>query len=171
MNLIQFLAMKLHKGPVFIHGMVNSIEAVVPSILNFVNSRPKWVVVLETIDAMRQLILQDRHATCRNIETILSIIGTSIHSILHEHLTVNKICSRWIPTMSIAQKMARVGWSKEMLKKYDRSDESLIYEIYKMSQIKQKVARALSTSKQIITCFFSERLDISQSCQSNNAQH
>ena len=41
------------------------------------------VVVPETIDAMRQLILQDRHVSYREIETTLGIIGTSIHSILN----------------------------------------------------------------------------------------
>ena len=50
----------------------------------------------EIIDAVCQLILQDRHVTYHEIETTLAISGTSIHSILHEHLTVTKICSRWI---------------------------------------------------------------------------
>ena len=60
----------------------------------FREDRPKSVVVMETVDAMRQLILQDRHVTYRAIETTLGISRTSIHSILHEHLTVKKICSR-----------------------------------------------------------------------------
>ena len=56
------------------------------------------------------------HVTYREIETTLGISETSIHSILHEHLTVKKIGSRWIPhNLSIAQKKARVNWSKEML--------------------------------------------------------
>ena len=38
MNLIQFLAMKLHKGPVFIDGMVKSTEVVVHSKSNFVKA-------------------------------------------------------------------------------------------------------------------------------------
>ena len=59
----------------------------------FREGRPKSVVVPETIDAVRQLILYDRHVTYREIETTLGISGTSIHSILHEHLTVKKICS------------------------------------------------------------------------------
>ena len=43
--------------------------------------------------------------TYREIETTLGISGNSIHSILHEHLTVKKICLRWIPhNLSIAQK-------------------------------------------------------------------
>ena len=71
----------------------------------FREGRPKSVVVPETINAERQLILQDRHVTYREIETTLAISGTSIHSILHEHLTVKINCSRWIPhKLSIAQK-------------------------------------------------------------------
>ena len=57
----------------------------------FREGRSKSVVVPETMDAVRQMILQDSHVTYREIET------TSIHSILHEHLTVKKICSLGIP--------------------------------------------------------------------------
>ena len=144
----------------------------------FRKGRPKSVVVPETIDAVRQLILQDHHVTYREIETTLGISGTSIHSILHEHLTVKKICSRWIPhNLSIAQKKARVDWSKEMLQKYDRGaskhvydivtgDESWIYAyepeskqqstvwVFQDEPNPTKVARARSTSKQMIACFF-----------------
>ena len=52
---------------------------------------PKLVVIPETIDIVRQLILQDRHVSHPEIETTLGISGTSIHSILHKHLTVKKI--------------------------------------------------------------------------------
>ena len=79
---------------------------------------------------MRQLILQDRNVTYCGIETTLGISGTSIHSILHEHLTVKKICSLWIPhNLAIAQKKARVDWSKEMLKKYHRGASQHVYDI------------------------------------------
>ena len=83
--------------------MVNSTEIVVHSKTNFVKVVKNQL--LSTIDAVRQLILQDRHVTYREVETTLEISGTSIHSILHEHLTVKKICSHWIPhDLSIAQK-------------------------------------------------------------------
>ena len=49
MNLIQFLAMKLHQGPMFIDGMVNSSEVVVHSKTNPVEGCPKSVAVPETI--------------------------------------------------------------------------------------------------------------------------
>ena len=68
--------------------------------------------------------------TYHEIEITLGISGTSIHSILHEHLTVKKICSRWIPhNLSIAQKKARDDWSKEMLQKYDRGASKHVCDI------------------------------------------
>ena len=93
MNLIQFLAMKLHQGPVFIdmYGEFKRDCSLLQD--DFREGRSKLVVVPETIDSTRQLILQDRHVTYREIETTLGISGTIIHSILHEHLTVKKIYS------------------------------------------------------------------------------
>ena len=62
---------------------------------------PKAVVVPETIDAVSQLILQNRHVTYREIETTLGISGTSIHSILHEHLSVKKNLFAFDPTQFV----------------------------------------------------------------------
>ena len=116
--------------------------------------------------------------TYREIETTLGITRTSIHSILHEHLCVKKICSHWIPhNLLNAQKKARADWLKEMLQKYDRGASKHVYDIvtgdelwiyaYKPESKQQstvwvfqdepnptKVARAQSTSKQMIVCFF-----------------
>ena len=54
----------------------------------FREGHSKSVVVPESKDALRQLILQDGYVTYREIETTLDDSRTSIHSILHEHLTV-----------------------------------------------------------------------------------
>ena len=56
---------------------------------------PRTVVVRENIDAVRELIMQDRHVTYREIKASLGSSSTSIHSILPEHQAVKKIC--WIP--------------------------------------------------------------------------
>ena len=79
----------------------------------FREDRPKSVVVPETIDAGRQLILQDRHVTYCETEATIGISGTSIQSILHEHLTVKKIYSRWIPHyLSLVQKNQSIRVAK-----------------------------------------------------------
>ena len=106
MNLIQFLAMKLHRW----YGEFNRGRSSLQD--EFLEGRPKSVVVPETIDAVRQLILQERHVTYREIETTL-VSGSSIHSMLHEYLTVKKICSRWIPhNLSIAQRNQSIRVTK-----------------------------------------------------------
>lgn len=144
----------------------------------FREGRPKSIVVPANIDAVRNLIMEDRHVTYREIESSLGISSTSVKSILHEHLSVKKICSRWIPhNLKTAQKEARVSWCKEMIAKYDggaskdvysivTGDESWIYayepETKQQSTVwvfqdelkPTKVARARSTSKQMVACFF-----------------
>ena len=59
--------------------------------------RPKSAAVPENIDAVRELIMQDRHVTYREIQASLGVGLCCIQTILHEHLAVKKICSRWIP--------------------------------------------------------------------------
>lgn len=144
----------------------------------FKEGRPKSVVVPENIDAVCELIMQDRHVTYREIEASLGISMTSIHKILHEHLAVKKICSRWIPhNLTIDQKNTRVNWCKEMILKYNRGASNAVYNIYTGDEswiycyepeTKQqstvwvfqdepnptKVVRARSTSKQMVACFF-----------------
>jgi len=144
----------------------------------FKEGRPKTVVVPETIDAVRELIMEDRRVTYREIEASLGISMTSIHKILHEHLAVKKVCSRWIPhNLTIDQKLARVDWCKATLKKYDRGASHAVYNIYTGDETwiyayepetKQqstvwmfegednptKVARTKSTSKKMVATFF-----------------
>ena len=140
--------------------------------------RPKSVVVQENIDAVQNLILEDRHVTYCEIEATIGISSTSIHKILHDHLAVRKVCSRWIPhNLTKTQKDARVDWCKQMLNKFNRGaskdvykivtgDESWIY-AYEPERKQQstvwvfqdepnptKVVRARSTSKQMVACFF-----------------
>lgn len=83
--------------------------------------RPSTSVVATNIDAVREMIQMDRHVTYREIQASTGIDMKQIHEILHEHLAVKKLCARWIPhNLTEAQKKARVKWSKEMLKKFNR---------------------------------------------------
>ena len=140
--------------------------------------RPFSAVVPENIDAVRELIMQDRHVTYREIAASLGLGMTSIHSILHQHLAVHKVCSRWIPhNLTIDQKQCRVVWCKEMIEKYNSGTSKSVYNIYTGDEswiycyepeTKQqstvwvfqsepnptKVVRGRSTSKQMIACFF-----------------
>ena len=83
----------LRQGPVFINGMVNSIEVELTSLQNeFREDRRKSVVVPETFDVLRKLIMQHRHrVTYLELEATINIIvhGTSINSMLHDHFQAN----------------------------------------------------------------------------------
>ena len=75
---------------------------------------------------MRQLILQYRHVTYREMETTLGISGTSIYSILHRHLTVKKNLFA-LDTTQFVNRSRKV--SKEMFQKYDRGASKYVYDI------------------------------------------
>lgn len=123
------------------------------------------------------MIMQDRHVTYCEIEATLDISPNSIHTILHEHLAVKKVCCRWIPhNLTNAHKEARVDWCRKMIEKFNAGaskevykivtgDESWIY-AYDPERKQQstvwvflgelnptKVVRARSVSKQMVACF------------------
>jgi Transposase. len=140
--------------------------------------RPCTSVVAEKIDGVREMITADRHVTYQEIKSSLGIAAKQIHAILHDHLNVRKICSRWIPhNLNAAQKQARVNWCKEMLKKFDQGRSNSVYYIVTgdetwvysyepetkqqscvwvfQSELKPtKVVRSRSVSKKMIACFF-----------------
>ena len=127
MNLIQFLAMKDHPSRTSVHRWYGQFNRVGSSLQDeFREGHRKSAVVPETIDAVHQLILQDRHVTYREIETTLDISGISIHSILHEHLTVKKIFFALDPTQ-IVNRSKKALWSKELLQIYDRGASKHVY--------------------------------------------
>ncbi|CAH1988406.1 unnamed protein product [Acanthoscelides obtectus] len=85
---------------------------------------PKTAVTQENVDAVRKLIVEDRHLTYREIEASLKISKTSIQKILHEELGVRKLVSRWIPhLLTEEQKAAR----QKNVYSIVSGDESLIY--------------------------------------------
>ena len=60
-------------------------------------SRLKAAFMSENIDAVHELIMQDRHVTYREPKASFGISSPSIHSILHENLAVKKTYSRRSP--------------------------------------------------------------------------
>ena len=49
------------------------------------------------VATVREMIERDRHITYREIQASLGIDMKAIYTILHDHLSVRKLCSRWIP--------------------------------------------------------------------------
>ncbi|GBP40698.1 hypothetical protein EVAR_36434_1 [Eumeta japonica] len=51
----------------------------------------------DNISAVRRMIETDKRVTYQQSQTNLGIRMSQLHKILHEHLPVRKLCTRWIP--------------------------------------------------------------------------
>ncbi|CAH1968062.1 unnamed protein product [Acanthoscelides obtectus] len=82
---------------------------------------PKTAVTQENVDAVRKLIIEDRHVTYREIEASLNISKTSIQNNLHEELGVRKLVSRWIPHL--------VNWCQNTRDRFNSGNSKNVYSI------------------------------------------
>ena len=68
------------------------------------------------IEMTRNLIEEDARITTQMMETHLGIDSAAVHTILHDHLKVRKLCARWIPhILTNAQKDARVEFCQFLI--------------------------------------------------------
>lgn len=141
--------------------------------------QPKTAMTQENINAVQKLIEEDRHVTCREIQSSLGIGMSQIQKILHDELWVRKLVSRWIPKLlNDEQKAARVRWCRRTLARFNSGgsnavfnivsgDESWIYSyepdskrqstvwVFQNELKPTKVIRSRSVSKKMIACFVS----------------
>lgn len=140
--------------------------------------RPPTAVTPENVIKVEWLIKESRNITHREIQDELKIGSRAVSTILHDHLQVRKVSSRWIPHfLTQEQKDRRVDWCKFMLKKIDKgdsqqvsyivtSDESCIYSynpftkqqstqwVFEEDDLPTKVVRGRSVNKRMVAVFF-----------------
>ncbi|CAH1963495.1 unnamed protein product [Acanthoscelides obtectus] len=91
---------------------------------------PKTAVTQENVDAVRKLIIEDRHMTYHEIQASLKISKTSIQKSLQEELGVRKLVSRWIPhLLTEEQKAARVNWCQKTLDRFNSGNSKNVHSI------------------------------------------
>ena len=79
------------------------------------SGRPNEVVTPETIKKVHQIVFENRKLKVREIADILNIYG-SVYAILHEHLSMRKLLSKWVPRLlTLDQKRQRVVDSERCL--------------------------------------------------------
>lgn len=142
------------------------------------SGRPVEAVTPENVARVQELLKLHRNITVREIQEDLRISLASIEVILHQHLNVRKVASRWIPhLLSPEQKQARVDWCRFMLEKFQEGrskrideiitgDETWIYSydpetkqqssvwVFEDEPPPTKVVRGRSTAKQMVAVFF-----------------
>ena len=89
--------------------------------------RPVSQSTAENVDKVHQLVLENRKIS---IECIVQETGLStgtVHTILHEHLSMSKVCARWVPKMLTPDmKATRVNTSSVLLSRYNVNPENFL---------------------------------------------
>lgn len=143
------------------------------------SGRPSTAVTDENIVRVRNLVHEDRRISYYSIQQSLHIGSAAVNKILHEHLGVRKLVSRWVPKLlSNEQKNVRVEWCQKMIADYQNGtskrifdivtgDESWIYQfdpelktqstvwVFPNEEPPTKIKRARSVGKKMIASFFS----------------
>ena len=84
----------------------------------------QWLesVILNAAIQTPIMVLADRKLKSREIADTLKISEGSVFTILHEHLNMRKLCSKWVPhLLKVDQKQQRVDDSECRLKLYQRN--------------------------------------------------
>ncbi|CAH1992238.1 unnamed protein product [Acanthoscelides obtectus] len=120
---------------------------------------PKTAVTQENVDAVRKLIIVDRHMTYREIEASMKISKTSIQKNLHEELGVRKLVSRWIPhLLTEEQKAASAKWCQKTLDRFNSGNSKNVYSIVSGEEKPtKKVATFVSKAGHIATIPLNEQ--------------
>ena len=61
------------------------------------SGHPNSAVILENTKKLHRLVLADRELKLHAIVEELKISEGSVFTILHEHLSMRKLCSKWVP--------------------------------------------------------------------------
>ena len=63
------------------------------------SGRPNEVVTPETIKKVHQIVFENRKLKLLEIADTLKISYGSVYAILHEHLSLRKLLSKWVPRL------------------------------------------------------------------------
>lgn len=90
------------------------------------SGRPVTATTEENIQEVQRIIDEDPHCTYDDIEEETSLSHGTINNIIHNHLELRKITSRWVPyELTPEQKQERVNICKENLKKFNEGSGRL----------------------------------------------
>ena len=96
---------------------------------------PNSAVVQENTKKFHKLVLVDRKLKLREIAEDLKISEASIFTILHKHLSIRKLCSKWVPhLLTVNQKQQIVDDSECCLQLFQRNKKELLHRYVTMDE-------------------------------------
>ena len=89
--------------------------------------RPVSQSTAENVDKVHQLVLENRKISIEYIVQETGLSTGTVHTILHEHLSMSKVCARWVPKMLTPDmKATRVNTSSVLLSRYNVNPENFL---------------------------------------------
>lgn len=86
------------------------------------SGRPKSATTKEIIEKIHNAVLNDGRVKVRELAYITNISIDRVHNILHEHLHMKKVSTRWVPhLLTVDQKLIRMNVSQECLGMFQRN--------------------------------------------------
>ncbi|XP_044753550.1 histone-lysine N-methyltransferase SETMAR-like [Coccinella septempunctata] len=80
------------------------------------SGRPKEVTTEDMVIKIHDIVLADRRVKIKKIAEMVDMPYERVHNILHQHLKMKKLSTRWVPRLlTVDQKRNRVTTSKECL--------------------------------------------------------
>ena len=89
------------------------------------SGHPNSAVVLENTKKLHKLVLADHKLKLREIAEELKISEGSVYLILHEHLSMRKLCSKWVlHLLTVNQKLQCINDSESCLQLFQHNKKS-----------------------------------------------
>ena len=113
--------------------------------------RPPTITTQENIEAVERIVMRNRKVSVRRLAEELSIPKTIIHEIMNNHMSMKKVCTRWVPKLfTPIQRANRVDCCQELLQQSEvnptkssdcivTSDKSWTYHYDPLSQLEAKL--------------------------------
>lgn len=121
------------------------------------SGRPATACTTDNIDAVRELVMEDRRISYNRLQAQLGIGRSAIQSILHEHLQMKKIQAKFVPhQLTARQREARVDFSQMMLRTFANGNSPMVWDIVTGDEtwIRQRDPR--SRRQSAVWCFDDE---------------
>ena len=99
------------------------------------SGRPNSVVISENTKKFHKLALANRKLKLCEIAEELKISEGSVFVILHEHLSMRKLCSKWVPRLfTVNQKQQRIDDSDCCLQLFQRNKKEILHKHVTMDE-------------------------------------
>jgi len=91
---------------------------------------PRTAVTEAKVAAVLAMVKEDRQITIAQLAESLGISDGSVHTILHDHLLMSKVTTKWVPkTLSALQRDERVTCSTSLLNLMQANEELFLHRL------------------------------------------